>query len=54
MKAEHPSDNAPGFWARLKGALAAMEMSSMDLLELRIQRLENEVARLGGRDERKG
>ena len=35
-----------GFWARFAIALEGMEMSSVDLLELRIKRLENQVARL--------
>ena len=52
MKAMHKSEPAMalGFWARLANAVAAMEMSSIDVLELRIRRLEHQVARLmGGR-----
>ena len=50
------SDKAVGFWARLGSALvaidAAMEMSPVDLLELRIGRLENQVAQLIGGKQR--
>jgi hypothetical protein len=35
-----------GFWGRLGSALAGMDMSSVDFLELRIERLEHQVARL--------
>ena len=42
-----------GFWARLGIALEGMEMTSVDLLELRIKRLENQVARLTEASERR-
>ena len=49
------SGKALGFWARLGSALAAMELSSIDLLEMRVDRLENQVARLmGAREGRSG
>lgn len=46
------SDKAVGFWKRLGIALAAMETTSQDLLESRIKRLENQVARLTGERQR--
>ena len=42
-----------GFWARFAIALEGMEMSSVDLLELRVKRLENQVARLTEASERR-
>jgi hypothetical protein len=38
--------NVPGFWARLARAVEVVEMSPSDLLELRVERLEKQVARL--------
>ena len=53
MKATSKSEsgNTLGFWARLARALAAMEMSSIERLELRIERLENQVERVSGASE---
>ena len=45
-RSKHASGNAWGFWARVRSTLEAMEMSSGDVMESRIQRLEIQVARL--------
>ena len=47
------SGKSLGFWARFASALEGMEMSSVDLLELRIKRLENQIARLTEASERR-
>ena len=49
---KNESAKSLGFWARLGIALEGMEMTSVDLLELRIKRLENQVARLTEASER--
>jgi uncharacterized small protein (DUF1192 family) len=51
--AKGESASSMGFWARFAIALEGMEMSSVDLLESRIKRLEHQVARLTEANERR-
>jgi hypothetical protein len=55
MKATSKSEPAKtlGFWTRLGRAVAVPDMTPPDFLELRIERLENQVARLMGARERR-
>lgn len=47
-----PQDKVPGFWTRLAIALEPLGGSYQEQLERRVRRLETEVARLSGRQER--
>jgi hypothetical protein len=46
MKTRDVDRNPTGFWARLGAAIAAVEMTPVEFLEIRVARLEREMSRL--------
>ena len=54
MKTRDVDRNPTGFWARLGAAIAAVEMTPVEFLEIRVGRLEREMSRLIEAGRRRG
>jgi len=54
MKTRDVGRNPTGFWARLGAAIAAVEMTPVEFLEIRVGRLEREMSGLIEAGRRRG
>ena len=54
MKMKDVGRNPTGFWARLGAAIAAVEMTPVEFLEIRVATLERQISRLIEAGRRRG